>query len=160
MIRTAFAVYFSSLVLWVGGLTALSFVVAPTLFRTVRPVAGEAFGGILRAFGYVEMACAGLLAVASVALFRWASEDAWMKVFRLAAVGVMLILTLSYTLGVNPAIAQERARIPNFASLPEGDPAKARFDRLHRWSVRLAAANLLVGWALVLVSAANLKAAR
>jgi len=160
MVRAAFAVYFSSLALWVGGLTALSFVVAPALFRVSRPTAGESFGAVLRAFGYVEMVCAGLLAVASVVLYRTASEDEWMKIFRLSAVGLMLVLALTYTLGINPAIAQERQGIPNFATLAEGDPAKARFQRLHAWSVRLAAANLLVGWALIVVSAANLKSAR
>ncbi|HXG59987.1 MAG TPA: DUF4149 domain-containing protein [Planctomycetota bacterium] len=162
MIRAGYAVYFLALALWVGGLAALSLVAAPVVFKTApsRPVAGEIFGSVLRAFGYVEMACAAVLAVSSVVLGLRSPEEGWVKGVRLALVGLMLLLLVTYALGVHPAIAQERARIPNFAALGEGDPARARFDRLHRWSVRLVGANLLIGAALLVFSAAVLKPAR
>jgi len=162
MIRAGYAAYFLALALWVGGLAALSLVAAPVVFKTApsRPVAGEIFGSVLRAFGYVEMACAAVLAVSSIVLGLRSPEEGWVRGVRLALVGLMLLLLVTYALGVHPAIAQERDRIPNFAALTEGDPARARFDRLHRWSVRLVGANLLVGTALLIFSAATLKPAR
>lgn len=162
MIRAAYAAYFLALALWVGGLAALSLVAAPVVFKTApsRPVAGEIFGSVLRTFGYVEMGCAALLAVSSIVLGLRSPEEGWVKGLRLTLVGLMLLLLMTYALGIHPAMAQERARVPEFASLAEGDPRRARFDRLHRWSVRLVGANLLIGTALLLLSAATLKPAR
>lgn len=162
MIRAALAAYFLALALWVGGIAALSWVAAPAVFKTApsRPVAGEIFGSVLRAFGYVEMACAAVLAVSAIVLGWRSPEEGWIKATRLVLVGLMVALLMTYALGVHPAMAQERARVADFAARAEGDPARARFDRLHRWSVRLVGTNLLIGIALLVFSASTLKPAR
>jgi hypothetical protein len=159
MIRSAYALFFGSLSLWVGGLAALA-VSAPVLFRQAaltRAQAGQAFGAMLRAFGYVEMACAAILLVSAIVLHVGAPGENWVKAVRLALLAVMILLLVAYGFGIHPAIHEERARIANFDALPEHDPAKAKFDRLHRWSTRLVGANLLVGLALLLFSAATFK---
>lgn len=162
MIRAAHAVYFLALALWVGGLFALTAVAAPTIFRTApsRPVAGAIFGPTLRAFGYVEMACAALVVVSSVVLWSRDPRAAWAENLRLGLVAAMVLLLFTYGFGLHPAIQQERARIENFDSLPEASPARARFDRLHRWSVRLVGSNLVAGLALLAFSAATLRTSR
>lgn len=161
MTRSAHVVYFLSLAVWVGGLAALTAVVAPTLFRqTSRGAAGALFGPTLRAFGYVEMACAALLLVSSVVLWKLDPRAGWAENVRMALVAAMILLLFSYAFGVHPAIAEERARIASFETLPDGDPQRARFDRLHRWSVRLVGANLLAGLLLLLFSAATIRSSR
>ncbi len=161
MIRTAHAVFFTALAVWVGGMAALAFVVAPAVFRAAptRAAAGAIFGASLRAFSHVEMACAALVVVASVILATGASRGGWAEGGRLALVAVMVLLLFTYAFGVNPAIAEERSRVPDLASAPDGDPARARFDRLHRWSERLFGANLLAGLALLVLSAATIRTA-
>jgi uncharacterized membrane protein len=162
VIRAAHVLYWVGLSVWVGGLSTLSFVVAPLVFRNApsRSAAGAIFGAVLRGFGFVEMVCAALVVAASVVLHKGEPRESPLEVARLALVAIMVALLFSYVLGVNPAIAAERDRIARFDSLPEGDPAKERFDRLHRWSVRLVGANLLAGWALLILSAATLKTLR
>ncbi len=156
MIRAALAVYFTALALWVGGLVALSFFAAPMAFRHApsRAVAGSIFGPTLRAFGYLEMACAALVIVSAAVLHLRDSGEPWARTARLALVALMFLLVVGSTFGVTPAVAQEGERVRH---LPEGHPARARFERLHRWSVRLVGANILAGLALLALSAATLK---
>ena len=157
MIKAARAFYFTSLGLWVGGMATLAFIVAPTLFRTVRPVAGTAFGAILRGFGTMQLVL-GALVVASVAVMMKAGElklrTGWI---RLGVLAVMLLLVCTAQFYIAPALQHERESIPSFDSIPSGVPAKARFDSLHRWSVRLAGTTLLLGAGLLALSAATSK---
>lgn len=159
MIRSALALFFGSLSVWVGGLGALA-LSAGVLFRQPtlsRAQAGSAFGAMLRTFGYVEMACAAVLLVSAVVLHVSGPGESWVKAVRLGLVALMILLVVTYGFGVHPAIHEERSRIPQFDALPEHDPAKARFDRLHRWSTRLVGANMMAGLALLLFSAATFK---
>jgi len=157
MIRTLRALYFTALGLWVGGMATLAFIVAPTLFRTARPVAGTVFGAILRGFGTLQLVL-GVIAVVAVALLMRMGE---LKMrtggIRLGVLAVMLLLVCTARFYLGPAIEHERASIANFDAIPSGVPAKARFDSLHRWSVRLAGATLIAGAGLLALSAATSK---
>ena len=158
MIRTAHAVYFTSLSLWVGGLAALAIVAAPAIFRysTSRGAAGAIFGPTLRIFAWVELACA-LLLVGSSILITLKDPRPWpVEFIRLSIVGIMVLVLSSYAFGIYPAVGAERVRI---ADLPEDDPGRARFNRLHKLSVRLVGTNLLAGIALLILSAATIRSA-
>ena len=61
----------------------------------------------------------------------------------------MAVLAGLTAFGVHPAVVAERSRVGNFDALPEGDPSKARFDALHRASVRLSGAKLVLGLLLL-----------
>jgi hypothetical protein len=76
---------------------------------------------------------------------------------RLGVVVVMLLLVCTAQFHIAPALQHERESIPNFDSIPSGVPAKARFDSLHGWSVRLAGTTLLLGAGLLALSAATSK---
>jgi hypothetical protein len=157
MIKAVRALYFTALGLWVGGMASLAFIVAPTLFRIDRSFAGRAFGEILRTFGSFQIVL-GVLAVAAVAVLLKAGElKTRTGLIRLGVLAVMLILVCTSQFAVAPAIQRERESIPNFESIPSGVPAKARFDSLHRWSVRLAGTTLLLGAGLLALSAATSK---
>ena len=151
MIRIAHAAYFLALAVWVGGLLALTAVVAPTVFRLApsRSAAGAIFGPTLRTFGYVEMACAGVVAVCSIYLWRAAPREGWVEGVRLGLVALMVLLLFVHVLGIAPAMAQE-----------QGAADRTRFDTLHRWSVRVVGATLLAGLALLVLSAATVKSIR
>jgi len=158
MNRAARAVYFTALGVWVGGMATLAFVVAPTAFRTVaRPVAGTIFGAILRSFGPMQLAL-GIVAALAVAVLMKGGEvrgrSGWI---RLSVILVMLLIACNAQFVLGPAIEHERASIPNFDSVPAGVPARARFDSLHAWSVRLASVSLLAGLGLLAWSAATVK---
>lgn len=158
MIRAARTVYFTALGIWVGGMATLAFVVAPTLFRTVRPVAGTAFGAILRAFGPMQIGL-GILCIAAVAVLMKGGDlrprGGWL---RLAVLLGMLLIACNAQFVIGPAIDRERESIVNFDSVPRGVPARARFDSLHKWSVWLASVSLLAGAGLLMRSAATVKA--
>ena len=156
MIRTAHAVYFTSLALWVGGLAALAIVAAPTIFRysTSREAAGAIFGPILRTFAWVELACALLLVGSSILITLKDPRPGPVEIIRLSIVGFMVLVLFSYAFGIYPAVGAERVKI---AKLAEDDPGRERFNRLHKLSVRLVGTNLFAGLALLILSAATIR---
>ena len=157
MIKAARALYFTALGVWVGGMATLAFIVAPTLFRTARPVAGTVFGAILRGFGTLQIVL-GVIAVVTVVLLMKVGELKTRTAgIRLGVLAVMLLLVCTSRFYLGPAIERERESIANFDAIPSGVPAKARFDSLHRWSVRLAGATLIAGAGLLALSAATSK---
>jgi len=155
MIRAARSLYLTCLGLWVGGMATLAFIVAPTLFRTARPVAGTVFGSILRSFGMLQIVFAVLALAAVVVLHATGNLRPRTGYVRLGILLLMLLLVCGSQFFIGPAIERERAAVPNFDSVPAGVPARARFDALHRWSVRVAGLTLLLGAGLLVVSAAS-----
>jgi hypothetical protein len=158
MIRAARAAYLSALGLWVGGMATLAFVVAPTVFRTAaRATAGTIFGSILRSFGTLEFVM-GFVALLAVLVLRYSGElRSKQALLRVGILLLMLLFVAGSQLFIAPAIERERAAIPNFESVPAGVPARARFDSLHSWSVRLAGLTLLLGAGLLVSAAAGPK---
>jgi hypothetical protein len=159
MNRAARALYFTALGIWVGGMATLGVVVAPTLFRSApRALAGTMFGSVLRAFGPFQIAL-GILAALAVGVLIQGGElrprSGWI---RLSVLLLMLLVALNAQFVLGPAIEHERASIANFDSIPAGVPARARFDSLHAWSVRLASLSLLAGLGLLVWSASTVRA--
>jgi uncharacterized membrane protein len=152
LVRAAVALHFTALAIWVGGLAAIGAVVAPVAFQTDRSVAGAIVGGSLRAFGRVEIVCAVVAlftAVLAQAVGVWGKGVRWPRILGLVA---MAALTLAYTQAVYPPLEELRPRVR------AGDPAaRADFDRLHRMSTRLVGANLLLGIAVLGLSASTMK---
>jgi hypothetical protein len=136
-------------------MATLAFIVAPTLFRTARPVAGTVFGSILRSFGMLQIVFAVLALAAVVVLHATGNLRPRTGYVRLGILLLMLLLVCGSQFFIGPAIERERAAVPNFDSVPAGVPARARFDALHRWSVRVAGLTLLLGAGLLVVSAAS-----
>jgi hypothetical protein len=160
MIRAARAVYFTALGLWVGGMATLAFVVAPTVFRTVKPraLAGSTFGAVLQSFGPMQIALGVLAALAVAVLMKGGDLRPRSGRLRLGVLLLMLLIACNAQFVLGPAIERERDSIVNFDSLPAGIPRRARFDSLHKWSVWLASISLLAGAGLLARSAATMKA--
>jgi len=161
VIRAANAVFLSALGIWVGGMLTLGLLVAPALFHLVhsRLEAGTIFGQILRVFGLCQIGLAVVCLIALAGLRAAGGLRPRLAALRLGAVSVMLGLVLVSQFYLAPRIVAERERIAGFDSVPSGTPQKALFDRLHRLSVQLAGATLILGVGVLGWSASTVRPA-
>ena len=146
-----------ALVVWVGGLVALGGIAAPSIFDVVaerqlpggRVLSGALFGEILRRFTLVSYAAGGVLMLTLLArriLGPRPHRFAW----RAAIVAVMLAATAYAALAVGSRVEQLQREIGVApSSLPEGDPRRVEFGRLHGLSTALQLVPLLGGLALI-----------
>jgi hypothetical protein len=146
-----------ALTLWVGGLIVLGGIAAPSIFDVLaarhvpddRMLAGALFGEMLRRFHLLSYGC-GLVLIASL-LARGVLGPRPLKfAVRLAIACVMLAATLYSGLVVSSRIARLQAAIGTAPStLPEGDPRRVTFGRLHATSTGLLMVPLLGGLLLL-----------
>lgn len=147
----------TALVIWLGGMVILGLLVAPSTFGVLqaadptngRMLAGAVFGTILRRFHYVAYACGAILFVSFFVMkFVGPPPQAW--VLRAALVFVMLLLALYSGIPVTREIEAIQSQISGPVSrLPESDPRRVRFDRLHRTSTTLMTINMGLGLVLL-----------
>jgi hypothetical protein len=134
-----------ALTLWVGGLLALGAVVAPSTFDILaahhvandRLLAGAIFGEALRRFHLLSYTCAFVL-LGTLLVRRVLGPRPAMFAARLA-IGVVMLGTTAYAgLVVSAKIASVQADIGAApSSLPEGDPRRVEFGRLHAMATGL-----------------------
>src|SRR6188472_1991259 len=133
-----------ALVVWVGGLLALGAIAAPVTFDVIaarhvpegRVLAGAIFGVILRQFQYVSYACGVVLGLALSARAVLGPRPRRFAL-RLAIAAVMLLAVLYSGFVVAPS------------SLPDGDPRRLEFGRLHGLSTGIQLVPLLGGLLLL-----------
>jgi uncharacterized membrane protein len=150
-------VYVLALAVWLGGMTILGAVVAPTLFQTLqaadadsgRALAGLAFGAILDRFHYFAYACGVLLLVMLVIMALLGPRPKHFGVRCGIVTGMLLVAAYSgvVVLGEIDAIQREVGTLPS--RLPEADPRRVRFDELHQLSTRLMMIDLIGALALL-----------
>lgn len=128
------------LTLWVGGGLFLALVLAPSAFHLLpdRHAAGLLVGSCLRSLHWIGLGCGAVLAILFLASRR-SQTNARASILQLGLVTAMLGLTASSQFGILPRM--ERLR-------QAGSTAGEAFDSLHRWSVWLESAVLLLGIAL------------
>jgi Domain of unknown function (DUF4149) len=148
-----------ALAIWLGGLIALGAVAAPSIFDVVaasqiaggRTLAGAIFGEALRRFHLLAYGCAaviGLSLLLRAALGPRPPRFAW----RVALTATMLSATVYSGLVVAAkidAVGRTIGAGVSASSLPEGDPRRAEFGRLHGQSSGLHLAVLVVGLGLL-----------
>jgi Domain of unknown function (DUF4149) len=148
-----------ALAIWLGGLIALGAVAAPSIFDVIaarqiaegRALSGAIFGEALRRFHLLAYACGavmGLSLLLRAALGPRPPRFAW----RVALTAIMLSATLYSGLVVSAKIAGAQQAIGagvSASSLPDGDPRRAAFGRLHGQSSGLHLAVLVVGLGLL-----------
>lgn len=120
------ALYLVTLTLWVGGLWAIGYLVAPVLFATLadRELAGMLAGKLFALIGWVGLACAAyLLLFMLIRLGRSALKRGlfWLLV-------VMLVLTVFSQFGIHPLLAQLKAD-----ALPREVMESVLRDRFATW---------------------------
>ncbi|MFZ2853772.1 MAG: DUF4149 domain-containing protein [Rhodocyclaceae bacterium] len=107
MRRFADALYFTALTLWVGGLWAIGYIVAPTIFSTLadRQLAGALAGKLFALIGWIGLGCAAYLLI--FMLLRVGSAALKRGVFWL--VFLMALLTAVSLFGIQPLLMQLKA---------------------------------------------------
>jgi len=120
------AIYAIALTLWIGGLWAVGYLVAPTLFYTLadRALAGMVAGKLFALIAYVGTACAVYLLLYRLVRFGGAS----FKHAIFWIVLVLLVLTLAGEFGVQPILAGLKDQ-----ALPKGVMESVFRDRFAAW---------------------------
>ena len=135
---------FLALGTWIGGIIFLSFVEAPGVFGILsnRDQAGSIVGYSLTRLHYIGVVAAVLYLIAGLALAKSAR-------FLIAPAAILVIVMLALTVisehGVRPRMAALRAQMVSVDATPPENPLRVQFDRLHRASVQLEGATLLLG---------------
>lgn len=140
------AAYLIALAAWIGAILFFSFGVAPIIFKVLAPESAAKFVRALFPRYYAWGATCG-----AIALPAYLGAPLSFQEFRGPMVAVQSLLIMAGTLvmfycgqSLTPAINAAR---------DAGPAEKARFDRLHRRSVRLNGAVLLIGLGLFLAYA-------
>jgi len=142
---------------WVGGIIYLSFVVAPGVFGilTNRDQAGNIVGYSLTRLHLIGVIAALVYLLAGLGL---AKSLKWLIAPAAILVIVMLALTLVSEHAVRPRIAVLRAQMVSVDATRPENPLRVSFDRLHRVSVQLEGATLLLGIAALFPTARSFRA--
>ena len=151
-------VYLLGLAVWMGGLITLAATVAPTAFEvlqarlpdTGRTLAGALFGAMLGRFHLVAGAC-GLAMLACLVGMALVGPRPRPFAARVAVVGLMLALTIVAAGPVTRGIERLRHEAGGqpIAALPDQDPRRVSFNRLHGLSNALLLVNVAGGLLLL-----------
>ena len=146
-----------ALTLWVGGLLVLGGIAAPSIFEVLathhvgsdRVIAGAVFGEILRRFHLLSYVCGFVLLATLLTRGVLGPRPIWFAA-RVATACLMVAATAYSGLVVSSEIARVQAEIGGSpSSLPEGDPRRAAFGRLHATSTGLQLVPILGGLLLL-----------
>ena len=120
------AIYAIALTLWIGGLWAIGYIVAPTLFYSLadRTLAGVLAGKLFTLIAYVGIGCAVYLLLFRLVRFGAACFRHGICWIVLA----MLLLTLAGEFGVQPILASLKDQ-----ALPKGVMESVFRDRFAAW---------------------------
>lgn len=143
-----------TLVVWVGGIIFFSFVIAPTLFTTLRKpeLAASVVGASLTALHLIGIVCgAFLLALTFIIPVR--------KVRAVRAVVIlMVLLTAISQFIVMPQMQHIRELVGgSIEALPPKDAGREAFNHLHQFSVALEGATLVAGLVVIGLISRELK---
>ena len=127
------------LTLWVGGMWAVGYIVAPTLFNMLeKTVAGNVAGQLFTIMSYVGLVCGTLLIVGTVNRLGAQVTQHW--VFWALLVMIVVILVAQFVL--QPMMAELKATGIT-------DLNRSEFGKLHGIASVLFLMNSLLGLALV-----------
>lgn len=147
MLKTAHLVQVLLLALWLGAIVEFAFVTAPGIFRSAgsRKLAGDIVGTLLRRFYPIESALAVGSVVTSEVLL-WAGPRTPLRAAAALLSLVLFALHAVNTRLLTPKLFALRPEIRTFEREydPAADPARARFDRLHKASERIMGLELLL----------------
>ncbi|HXQ97037.1 MAG TPA: DUF4149 domain-containing protein [Candidatus Limnocylindrales bacterium] len=134
---------FLCLGVWLGGICLLSFVIAPGAFSILpsRDIAGTFVGFTLSRLHLIGIGAGVIYLVA-----HFLRSTSFPALARYAAIAVilMILLTAFSQFYVAAQLADLRVQMGSVQNTPTDNPMRATFDRLHRVSVGLESAVLLL----------------
>lgn len=141
-------IHLIALVVWIGGVIFFSLVAAPTLFQALpREVAGRATSVIFPRYYLVGGVAAGVALLTAVAIGLTAGRFSRTLVVEIVLIALMGGMTLYAGQVILPEAQRIRSTLPAIEGSPEHPAAQARWAILHRRSVRLNGAVLILGLA-------------
>lgn len=134
---------------WVGSIFYFSAAVAPGAFRVLpsQDLAGVLVEFTLRRLHTLGVIAAIVFLFASAGLAISASVPGKSLLLPSVGIAVMLVLTVVSQHVVIRRMMDLRREMVSVVATPLDDPRRVEFDRLHRVSVQLEGATLLIGFA-------------
>jgi uncharacterized membrane protein len=149
-----------SLVIWIGGLIFFAFVLAPTVFNPdvlpTRQLAGNVVNRSLSILHWMAICCGMVFAITSMIESRVVNGVAEPFAARHLLIYLMIILTLVSVFGVGAKMQVLRQQMVMIDEVPHDDPRRLEFNRLHVWSTRIEGTVLVLGLALLYLTARRL----
>jgi hypothetical protein len=147
-----------SLVVWLGGIIFFAFVLAPTVFTVLptRHLAGNVVTRSLTLLHWIGIISGLVFAGTSMAWARTTTGTAEPLAARHLLIYLMIVLTLVSQAGVGSRMAALRTGMGVIDDVPQDDPRRVEFNRLHQWSTRLEGTVLLLGMAVLYLTARRL----
>jgi uncharacterized membrane protein len=146
-----------SLVIWIGGLIFFAFVMAPALFNPAilptRQLAGNVVSRTLGVLHWMGVCCGVVFAITSMIDARIVNGAAQPFAFRHILIYLMIILTLVSIFGVAARMDDLKRQMVVIDNVPHDDARRVEFNRLHQWSTRIEGTVLVLGLALLFLTA-------
>ncbi len=146
-----------SLVIWIGGIIFFAFVLAPTVFNPgilpTRQLAGNVVNRSLGILHWMAICCGIIFAVTSMIDSRVVSGMTEPFAPRHLLIYLMIILTLVSMFGVGARMQVLRQQMVMIDEVPHDDARRVEFNRLHVWSTRIEGTVLLLGLAVLYLTA-------
>lgn len=146
-----------SLVIWIGGLIFFAFVMAPALFNpTVLPtrqLAGNVVSRTLGALHWMGISCGVVFAITSMIDSSIVNGVAQPFAPRHILIYLMILLTLASIFGIAARMEDLKRQMVVIDNIPQDDARRVEFNRLHQWSTRIEGTVLVLGLALLFLTA-------
>ncbi len=146
-----------SLVVWIGGLIFFAFVMAPALFNPAilptRQLAGNVVSRTLGILHWMGIGCGVVFAITSMIDSRVVNGMAHPFAVRNLLIYAMIILTLVSIFGVAARMEDLKRQMVVIDNVPQDDARRVEFNRLHVWSTRIEGTVLVLGLALLYLTA-------
>ena len=148
--------YVVALVLWVGGLVVAGALVAPSVFGVLqawnqsqgRVLAGQVFGEVLLRLTWLSYLMGGVMFI-TLTLHRLLGARPIKYGIRVGIMALMLVMMMVTGFYLIPQVDAIQAEISGpVAELPDTDPRRVEFNRLHGLSNILFSITALGGLAL------------
>lgn len=149
-----------SLVVWVGGIIFFAFVLAPTVFHPgilpSRQLAGAVVSRSLGILHWLGLTSGLVFLVTSMVQSRVAAGVAAPFAVRNLLVYAMIALTLISVFAISAPMLALRNDMDFIDNIPQEDARRVEFNRLHVWSTRVESTVLLMGLAVIYLTARRL----
>jgi hypothetical protein len=149
-----------SLVVWVGGIAFFAFVLAPTVFHPgilpSRQLAGAVVSHSLGILHWIGLLSGLFFLVTSMLDSQVVNGFPNLFSARNLLVCAMIALTLISMFAISPRLLNLRNQMVLIDDVPHDDSRRVEFNRLHVWSTRLESAVLLLGLAVIFLTARRL----
>lgn len=149
-----------SLVVWVGGIIFFAFVLAPTVFHPgilpSRQLAGQVVSRSLGILHWMGLGCGFVFLVTSMLESQFSHGVAGVFAGRNLLVFAMIVLTLISMFAISTRMLALRNEMVFIDNIPQDDERRVEFNRLHVWSTRLEGAVMVLGLAVIYLTARRL----